>query len=43
MSTSNWESKELSADQRTYAALDAWVCGQLFRTVKHDPRFAGAK
>ena len=43
MSTSNWESKELSADQRTYAALDAWVCGQLFRTVKHDPRFTGAK
>ena len=43
ISTSNWESKELSADQRTYAALDAWVCGQLFRTVKHDPRFTGAK
>ncbi|WP_258098739.1 3'-5' exonuclease [Marinoscillum pacificum] len=28
--TSNWESKELSAGQLSYAATDAWICTKIY-------------
>lgn len=32
--TSNWEGKELSPAQQTYAATDAWVCYRMFTELK---------
>jgi ribonuclease D len=31
--TSNWEAKELSAGQLTYAATDAWVCIKIYNML----------
>lgn len=39
VATSNWEAPKLSETQVQYAALDSWVCGQMFRQLRawHDP------
>jgi ribonuclease D len=35
--TSNWELETLSPEQLAYAATDAWVCGQIYKTLlNHD-------
>lgn len=35
MRVSNWEAKELTDKQITYAATDAWVCLELFKKLQH--------
>ena len=32
--TSNWENRELTAAQRSYAATDAWICYKIYRKLK---------
>ena len=44
VATSNWEAPQLSASQVQYAALDAWVCGLMFRQLRawQEPGGGGA-
>ncbi len=35
---SNWEAEKLSEKQQVYAATDAWVCYEIYHTLKHDRR-----
>ena len=32
--TSNWESKELTAGQLSYAATDAWICTKIYTMLQ---------
>ena len=34
---SNWEAEELSDSQMLYAATDAWVCREMYKTLLHSP------
>ena len=33
--TSNWENPELTNPQKRYAATDAWVCSEIYRTLDY--------
>lgn len=35
---SNWEADALSEPQRKYAATDAWVCRQMYKTLLNTPK-----
>lgn len=32
--TSNWENEELTPNQQTYAATDAWICLKIYRSLQ---------
>ena len=33
--TSNWEAEALSSQQQLYAAIDAWVCYEIYKKMNH--------
>jgi ribonuclease D len=39
--TSNWEQEQLTTAQIEYAATDAWVCHQIYTTLKKVKRYNG--
>ena len=35
---SNWEAAQLTEKQIRYAATDAWICPEIYRTLQHTPK-----
>ena len=35
---SNWEAAQLTEKQMRYAATDAWICPEIYRTLQHTPK-----